>query len=168
MKSLSPVQLLTTPWTAAYQSSPSMGFAMDGVGCLAFSKILSNLVWIRKRCPFLIQTSVHHNVSGTPRVMQCTCTALSSGPNPSGIRYTSLPDHLPTLAVVYRDIFFSEHFWHPSLFVFFLFNFWLHWVFVVVWGLSLVAVPGLLIAVVSLVAEHSSRAHRLSGCGTQA
>ena len=27
MKSLSHVQLFTTPWTAAYQASPSMGFS---------------------------------------------------------------------------------------------------------------------------------------------
>ena len=49
------------------------------------------------------------------------------------------------------------HYWFSFLF----FNFWLHWVFVAVHGLSLVAasrgysvVHGLLIAVASLVAEH--------------
>ena len=101
--------------------------------------------------------SVHHSVRGNPPTVAqyTTCTAMSSGPNPSGIRYTVLPNHLPTLAVVYRDIFSQNtSFWHSSLFFFFFFDFWLHWVFVVVWGLSLVMVHGLLIAVVSLVAEH--------------
>ena len=54
---------------------------------------------------------------------------------------------------------------HP-LFIFF---FGLHWIFVAVRGsYSLVVVRGLLIVAVSLVAEDSCRAHRLSGCGTQA
>ena len=32
MKSLSRVQLLATPWTAAYQASPSMGFSRQEYG----------------------------------------------------------------------------------------------------------------------------------------
>ena len=39
VKSLSRVQLLTTPWTAAYQAPPSMGFSQAGVlewGAIAF------------------------------------------------------------------------------------------------------------------------------------
>ena len=41
VKSLSRVRLLETPWTAAYQGSPSMGFSQARVlewGAIAFSK----------------------------------------------------------------------------------------------------------------------------------
>ena len=48
-----------------------------------------------------------------------------------------------------------------SLFVYF-------WLFVAVWGLSLAAVHGLLIAMTSLVAEQDSRAGGLGSCGTWA
>ena len=39
VKSLSRVQLLATPWTVAFQASPSMGFLgkSTGVGAIAFS-----------------------------------------------------------------------------------------------------------------------------------
>ena len=40
VKSLSHVRLLATPWTAAYQAPPSMGFSRPGVlewGAIAFS-----------------------------------------------------------------------------------------------------------------------------------
>ena len=39
MKSLSRVRLLATPWTAAYQAPPSMGFSSKSleVGAIAFS-----------------------------------------------------------------------------------------------------------------------------------
>ena len=43
MKSLSRVQLFTTPWTAAYQAPPFMGFFQARVlewGAIAFSGIL--------------------------------------------------------------------------------------------------------------------------------
>ena len=43
VKSLSRVQLLVTPWTAAYQAPPSMGFFQAGVlewGAIAFSEYI--------------------------------------------------------------------------------------------------------------------------------
>ena len=42
VKSLSHVQLLATPWTAAYQTLLSMGFSRQGT--IAFSNMLSRLV----------------------------------------------------------------------------------------------------------------------------
>ena len=39
MKSLSRIWLLLTPWTAAYQAPPSMGFSRQEWGAIAFSKI---------------------------------------------------------------------------------------------------------------------------------
>ena len=47
VKSLSRVWLLATPWTAAYQAPPSMGFSRQEYwsgGAIAFSNMLSRLV----------------------------------------------------------------------------------------------------------------------------
>ena len=49
VKSLSHVRLLATPWTAAYQAPPSMGFFQARVlewGAIAFSNTLPN--WMSK------------------------------------------------------------------------------------------------------------------------
>ena len=43
----------------------------------------------------------------------------------------------------------------------FIFNFWLHWVFVAAHRVSLVVARGLLIVVASLVAEHGLYVYRL-------
>ena len=46
MKSLSRVQLLATPWTAAYEAPPSMGFSKQEVlewGAIALGVELGNL-----------------------------------------------------------------------------------------------------------------------------
>ena len=45
VKSLSCVQLLATPWTAAYQAPPSMGFLGKGtgVGCHRLLRVVKNL-----------------------------------------------------------------------------------------------------------------------------
>ena len=40
VKSLSHVRLLATPWTAAYQAPPSMGFSRLEWGAIAFSGLL--------------------------------------------------------------------------------------------------------------------------------
>ena len=52
VKSLSHVQLLATPWTAAYQAPPSMGFSCKstGVGCHCFLwlPILAYLKWFQR------------------------------------------------------------------------------------------------------------------------
>ena len=45
MKSLSRVQLLATPWTAAYQAPPSMGFSRQEWGAIAFSIIPSKRIF---------------------------------------------------------------------------------------------------------------------------
>ena len=69
------------------------------------------------------------------------------------------------------------HFLKINLFILLIIYFWLCWVFVAACGASsscsdrgllFVAVCGLLIAVASLVAEHSSRHAGFSSCGTQA
>ena len=64
---------------------------------------------------------------------------------------------------------------NASSFLFLFFFFWLHWVFVAAHGLSLIAVPELLIAVASVVAEHGLSScglraleRRLSSCGARA
>ena len=64
----------------------------------------------------------------------------------------------------------------PCLFIYlFIIYFWLCWVFLAVYGLSLamesrgysqVVISGLLIVVASLVAELGLSVHRLSSCGT--
>ena len=45
VKSLSCVRLLATPWTAAYQAPPSMGFPgkSTGVGCHCFLQLLTSV-----------------------------------------------------------------------------------------------------------------------------
>ena len=48
VKSLSRVRLLATPWTAAYQAPPSMGFSRQkstGVGCHCLLRIEVGLSW---------------------------------------------------------------------------------------------------------------------------
>ena len=50
VKSLSRVWLLATPWTAAYQAPPSLGFSRQEWGAIAFSgcginKVLKGFVW---------------------------------------------------------------------------------------------------------------------------
>ena len=70
--------------------------------------------------------------------------------------YKYLFESLLSVLWVYTNMFNCRLIW---LFYFqflkiFIYLFWLCWVFVAVHGLSLVAAPGLLIAVASLVAEH--------------
>ena len=64
-KSLSRVQLLATPWTAAYQAPPSMGFSRQstGVGCHC---LLRNSCWhtSNSSCFFFLELSV---ISLTPK-----------------------------------------------------------------------------------------------------
>ena len=43
VKSLSRVRLLATPWTAAYQAAPSMGFARQEFSSVQFSELLSRV-----------------------------------------------------------------------------------------------------------------------------
>ena len=77
------------------------------------------------------------------------------------IRYTHTHTHTHIYIYIYIYIYIFIYYYFLNLFYFI--YFWLHWVFVAVRGLSLVAASGgystlplrgLLIAVASLVAEH--------------
>ena len=59
VKSLSRVQLLVTPWTAAYQAPPSMGFSRQEYwsgGAIAFSNNINYRVLIFCTCHFQISS----------------------------------------------------------------------------------------------------------------
>ena len=72
VKSLSRVQLLSTPWTAAYQAPPSMGFSRQEYwsgGAIAFSKntlyidIIKNSFKQKKDFQLVILTHYIKNIS---------------------------------------------------------------------------------------------------------
>ena len=58
VKSLSRVRLLATPWAAAYQAPPSMGFSVLEWGAIAFSLAYKASIWAglgRVACPCTTQ-----------------------------------------------------------------------------------------------------------------
>ena len=70
------VQLFTTPWTAAYQAPPSMGFSRQEWGAIAFSKCYAHLTkyfsntWRRHRPPTPVL--LHGNSHGRRSLVGCS------------------------------------------------------------------------------------------------
>ena len=48
-----PCPLFTTPWTAAYQAPPSMGFSSTGVGCHCLPRLKIISLYTKDLCTFL-------------------------------------------------------------------------------------------------------------------
>ena len=64
MKSLSPVRLLATPWTTAYQAPPTMGFSSRVLewGAIVFSEvILSSASIFQGMCPLARSKMIFDN-----------------------------------------------------------------------------------------------------------
>ena len=61
VKSFSRVRLFTTPWTAAYQAPPSMGFSgkSTGVSAIAFSSVAHNSVHLGVRLQWHFSIYLH-------------------------------------------------------------------------------------------------------------
>ena len=96
VKSLSRVQLLATPWTAAYQAPPSMDFPGKSAGA---------------GCPCLLRQSGHvsPNMSGTSMPLSCrSCSSSLQEVKPSAVLFPRLNATPPIPSVHNANSSFAE------------------------------------------------------------
>ena len=105
MKSLSGVRLLTTPWTAAYQAPPSMGFStqeywsgvpLPSLGAM-LSKSLIQFSVVGWGCVHSLLFDLRPNYGGVMKIKATSfkrshaCTATLSAPNPAAGHCRPMP-----------------------------------------------------------------------------
>ena len=104
VKSLSRVQLLATPWTAAYQAPPSMGFSRQEYWSFSFSISPSNeysgLISFRMDWLDLLEIQGTLKSSPTPQFKSINSSALSFLYGPT---FTSIHDYWKNHNFDYMD-----------------------------------------------------------------
>ena len=84
LKSLSRVWFFVTPWTAAYQAPPSMGFSRQEWGAIAFSVRHYQIAFSKENASFCVPIDINDNFC---------CSASSSAFAVTSVESDSLQPH---------------------------------------------------------------------------